>query len=449
MDIAWQLILIWLALLLVAANGFFVLAEFAIVKVRPTRLRELADGGSRVARIAAQVVGQMDAHLAATQLGITLVSLGLGWVGTPAFAWLLEPILVALGLEPSHVAGAVAVAIAFLVITVLHVVCGELAPKSVAIRWPERAVLWCALPLRLFFRIAYPMIWVLNGAATWALGLVGLRASDEHERAHSAGELRMLFLASSQRGVLTPGERALMDRVFEFADRTVRQFMVPRPDIVYLSTGRSLDENLRVVRRHQHTRFPLCEGDVDKVIGMVHVKDLLPFERTDGPVDLVRLRREILFIPETIRGDRLLREFQQRHLHMAIVVNEYGGAAGLVTLEDVLEELVGEIQDEFDREGPLLERRDDGSYMMDGAIGLDRAAEALDVVFDDEANATQAGHVMMQLGRPAHPGDRVEIPGYEITVRGVRGLRVTKLHVTPAPAPAPAEPAAAVNHEEG
>jgi CBS domain containing-hemolysin-like protein len=354
----------------------------------------------------------------------------------------LEPLLGGFGLASPVFAGAAAATVAFLLITVLHVVFGELAPKSVAIQQAERSALGVALPLRLFYWLAYPMIWTLNGAANWALRLVGLRPVGEREGTYSPDELRMLFLASSRRGVLPASERLLMERVFDFADRTVRQFMVPRPDIVYLSASRSLAENLQVARRHQHTRFPLCDGDIDRVIGMIHVKDLLPFERAEGPVDLARLRREILFVPETIRGDRLLREFQQRHLHMAIVVNEYGGTAGLVTLEDVLEELVGEIQDEFDREGPLLERRDDGSYLMDGAIGLDRAAEALGVAFEDEENATLAGHVLTRLGRPAHPGDRVELSGYEITVRGVRGLRVTKLLVTPAPAapePAPAE----------
>jgi CBS domain containing-hemolysin-like protein len=310
-----------LAFLLVVVNGFFVAAEFALVKVRPTQIEPHVARGELRGRLADHMVRQLDAYLSATQLGITLASLALGWIGEPAFAWLLAPVIRMLHVGPS-VAHSISLTTAFITITVLHIVLGELTPKSLAIRKPEATSLWVAIPLYGFYKLTYPVIWLLNHAANGLLRLIGIRPVSEQEVAHGEEELRLL-LASRRTAKLSRMKRELLDNIFELSHRNARQIMVPRADVVYLSLSRSLADNLEIARKSGHTRFPVCKDQLDDIVGLIHIKDLF---RSDQPVSsLQEITREIPFVPETLAVDRLLRRMLQRKRHMAAVVDELSG----------------------------------------------------------------------------------------------------------------------------
>ena len=421
-------LLVALALALVVVNAFFVAAEFAMVRVRATRVATLAAEGHWQARLVAALQRRLDVFLSATQLGITLSSLGLGWIGEPAFAHLLVPLFAALGIESERVIENTSIAVAFATITVLHIVLGELAPKSFAIRFTERVALWVAPPMRLFQLLFAPALWLLHRASRGTLALLGMTAETSGDLAHSEEELRILLAESHRVGVLSGAKRELLENVIDYTERTARHVMVPRADIAYLSLARSLEEDLAVVTQTAATRYPLAATDIDHVIAMVHVKDL--FNRRDqlrSSEDLAALKREILFVPETRPLDALQKDFQQRRTHMAIVVDEYGGTSGLVTLEDVIEEIVGEIQDEFDREPPNVEETPQG-LVFDGLMLVDDVAERLGVKLAETADvSTLGGFVTAQVGRMPRPGDRVAVEGYDLSVAEVKGRRVTKV----------------------
>ena len=414
-----------LGLFLVGLNGFFVAAEFALVKVRPTQLDPHVARGDRRGKLARHMVRHLDAYLSSTQLGITLASLALGWIGEPAFAWMLAPILGLIpGLSPA-LSHSITLTAAFLTITVLHIVLGELAPKSVAIRKPESTSLWVALPLFLFYKAAYPAIWLLNHAANGVLGLFGIKPVAEAELAHNEEELRLL-LASSGASQLSAHKRQLLGNVFELSDRTARQAMVPRADVVYLSTDRRLEENLAVARSSGHTRFPLVRGALDRIIGLVHIKDL--FHHPDV-ADLEEVCRDIGFVPETMQLDRLLRRMRQDRVYMCAVLDEYGGVSGIVTLENVIEEIVGEIQDEFDEEPPELVQRGDNLYQVAGAMLVDDLETALGVEFSERDEDTIGGVVLSEIGRSPKVGDRAELAPLTLEVQKVEGNRIRELLV--------------------
>jgi CBS domain containing-hemolysin-like protein len=316
-------LLVALALGLVLVNAFFVAAEFAMVRVRATRMEALVAEGHWQARLARAIQRRLDVFLSATQLGITLTSLGLGWIGEPAFAHVLAGAFAALGVSSPRVIQNASIAVGFAIITVLHIVVGELAPKSYAIRFTERVALWVALPMRIFQIVFAPALWLLHRAAKGTLALLGVTAETSGELAHSEDELRLLLAESHRVGELSGTKRELLENVIDYTERTARHVMVPRADIFYVSLARPLEENLAVVTQAAATRFPLCSSDIDHVIGMVHVKDL--FNRRDqlrSAEDLLAIKREILFVPETRPLDLLQRDFQQRRTHMAIVVDE-------------------------------------------------------------------------------------------------------------------------------
>ena len=437
MELIYQLIFIGGALLLVLVNGFFVNAEFAIVKVRETRIQELIKRGNRRANTVLKLIDNMDEYLSATQLGITLASLGLGWIGEPAFAKLFEPALHSMGLDHPALTHTLAGGAAFLLITFLHIVLGELAPKSVAIQQPERSSLWTAAPLVVFYRVSYPLIWALNGTAIRLLRMVGVQPTSEKELTHSEEELRILLSRSSDHGIIDRNKKRLLMKVFSFAQRTVRQVMVPSVEVKYIDVRKSLEENLELVRQQKHTRFPLCEGALDRVLGLIHVKDLFWNYEMLGPVlDLKMLKRPTLFVPENKGIDSLLAEFRESQIHMAIVVDEFGSAVGIVTLEDVLEELVGEIQDEFDLETPpiMIREGEDGTYLVNGRALIEEVEEALDLRLEDAENDTVAGHVMMVLGSTAQVGDELTLRAkFHVRVVGIKGHQITDLLFTPLP----------------
>ena len=416
-----------LAALLVLLNAFFVAAEFAIVKVRSTRVQELVREGVRGSGAAQDAIQHLDAYLSATQLGITLASLGLGWIGEPAFASLVTPLLGSFGIWSESVVHSISLTMAFATITFLHIVLGELAPKSLAIRRPEETSLLVAPPLRLFYRVFYPALWFLNASSNWFLRLISVAPASDTELAHSEEELRILLAESHRTGTLSASKRKLLENVFDYTRRSAKHIMVPRADIVYLSLLRPLAQNLETIRQTQHTRYPLCADDIDHVVGMIHSKDLFqPVEGLDDAFDLTKLKRDILFVPENRPLEALQRDFQQRRVHMAIVVDEYGGTSGLVTLEDILEEIVGEIQDEFDTEAPRMESTPEG-YVVDGLVLLEEIATRLGVTLPENESSTLGGFVIAKLGRIARIGDSVSLDGYTAKVIEMKGRRVSKL----------------------
>jgi CBS domain containing-hemolysin-like protein len=400
---------IFIAFLLVLLNGFFVATEFALVKVRATRLRQLADAGNHSAAVALKMVEQLDAYLSACQVGITLASLALGWIGEPAFAQLLEPGLASLGKWAAPIAHGIAIVFAFLVITILHIVVGEQAPKIVAIWRPEPVALAVALPMNAFYRVFYPFVALLNRATRWLLSPLGL-TRDAFEGGPTEDEARMILAESLAGGRDSDLRRRLVERAFEFARKRARQFMVPRADIVSLDAEAPLAENLETARRMGFTRYPLVRGTLDDVIGIVHIRDLtMSGGRIASSADLESVAREPLFVPEASPADVLLRQFQVRRLHQAIVVDEYGGTSGLVTLEDLIEELIGsEIQDEFDtgEQSPIL-ALGGGSYNVSGGFALEELAALLEVALEDPEAVTVGGFVQNRLGRIGRVGDIV------------------------------------------
>ena len=418
---------VMLGILLVALNGFFVAAEFALVKVRPTQIEPQAAEGVRRAKIARHMVRHLDAYLSATQLGITLASLALGWIGEPAFAWIIHPLIHPFAGDNPALLHSISVTVSFLVITILHIVLGELAPKSIAIRKAEGTALLVAYPLYLFYKVTYPAIWVLNHTANALLKLVGIQPAAEGELTHDEEELRLL-LSSSNGAQLSTQKKELLDNVFELSHRMARQIMIPRQDVVYLSTTRSLTENLRIARRSGHTRFPLCEGDLDHVIGLIHIKDI--FQRDRNFRSLQEVAREISFVPETLTLDRLLKRMRTERFHLAAVIDEYGGVSGIVTLETVIEEIVGPIEDEFDVERPELQKTGDGVYRVSGGMLVEDLEAALEVELSDRDEDTIGGVVLSELGRNPAVGDKVEVGPVTIEVLEVQHNRINTVAVT-------------------
>ena len=416
-----------LALLLVALNGFFVAAEFALAKVRPTQIEPHAKRGERRARVAAQMVRNLDAYLSATQLGITLASIALGWVGKPAFAWMLEPLVSRIPGATPALLHSISLTAAFATVSVLHIIFGELVPKSVAIRYPRGATLWTSLPLYVFYWIAFPVIWLLNNAANGILRLVGIRPVSENEGAHSEEEMRLLLASRHGGSQLTEEKRVLLANVFELFDRVARQVMIPRGDVVYLTTEEEVSNNLELARKSGHTRLPLCEGDLDRIVGIVHIKDLFRGEKP--PADLRELARPIRFVPESTPLDKLLARMRGERLHMAAVLDEFGGVSGIVTLENVIEEIVGPIQDEFDAERPEIVDKGDGVYQLSGSMLVVDLEDELGREISERDQDTVAGLVLSKLGRRPRVGDRVEVGGLRFEVLEVQGNRIRSLRL--------------------
>lgn len=431
MDLLTQLSLIVMALFLVFLNGFFVASEFSIVKIRGSRIEELVQQGNKRARKARPLVQSMDEYLSATQLGITIASLALGWVGEPAFASLFEPALRSMGALTPVVTHSLASVSAFLLITFLHIVLGELAPKTLSIQRAESVILWISVPLSWFYRMSYPFIWALNGTANAFLRLAGISPSSETEVAHSEEELRLILAHSHAQGILDRDEKRMLERVFDFADRSVRQVMVPSTEIVFLDLQKSLEENLEIARKNRHTRYLLCDKTFDRVVGIVHIKDLFwQYRELKERFNLTLIKRPVQFVPESKYIKTLLTEFRHTRTHLAVVVDEYGATIGIVTLDDILEQLVGEIQDEFDIDSPppLIQETGVNQYMIHGRALLVEVTNELKVTIEDKENDTMGGHIMMLLGRTAQVGDQLTVADkYRVHVVGMKGLQITDL----------------------
>ncbi|MBM2839622.1 MAG: corC 2 [Bacteroidetes bacterium] len=419
-------------LLLVLLNGFFVAAEFAIVKVRATQIEPLVRSGNKRARVAQNVIAHLDAYLSATQLGITLASLGLGWIGEPFVAHMIEPLLAWIGMNQPVLVTTVSFGVAFAFITFLHIVFGELAPKSLAIQRPQRTTLSVSAPLHFFFVVFRPFILVLNGTANYFLRLGGLEPASESEIAHSEEELRLLL---SKGKVLTTTGKTISLNAIELRNRTVREEMVPRTNIVFLSTEKSLEQNLVIAEENQFTRYPLCEKDLDNVVGMIHLKDLFKLKGTHGSGSkLLEIKREMLFVPETSPLEKVLNLLLTKRVLMAIAVDEYGGTAGLITLENILEELVGEIRDEFDVEQQMVQKISDGEFLVDGAMPLHDFARMFEVSPESKDVVTVSGYAIQLIGRVPEKGATVRIGRWLATIEAterkkVKTIRLKKLPV--------------------
>ncbi len=430
-DISYQLLLVAVALFLVFLNGFFVASEFSIVKIRGTRIEELVRKGRKRANLARGLVQNMDEYLSATQLGITIASLGLGWIGEPAFAALFLPLLSGFGSLDVVVAHTVSAGLAFVLITFLHIVLGELAPKSMAIQNPEKVILAASGLMTLFYKISYPFVWTLNKAAFLFLRIFGIRPVTDIVSAHSEEELRMILAKSLEKGVLDIEEQKLLDRVFSYGDRSARQLMVPAGDVVFMDINNTFKENMAIARKSGHTRYPLCDRSLGDALGIIHIKDLVwRLSRDHYEADLLALKRPILFVPENSLIKDLLPEFRKNRTHMTLVIDEFGSPVGIVTMEDILEELVGEIQDEFDNEKPdlMIEQTGENLYSVNGRTLLSELDEYFDSKIADGENDTVAGLVMSLLGRVANVGDEViAADTFRIKVEAMNHLQITEI----------------------
>ncbi len=445
MAIFWQILFV---LLLVFANGFFVAAEFALVKVRLSQIENQAKAGLWTAKIAKSVLANLDGYLSACQLGITLASLALGWVGEAVVVSLLHPPLSYFGMSEGAT-HAISVPLAFISITFMHITLGEQAPKILAIRTARATTLTLSPLLLAIYTILWPFIWLLNITSNLMLRAIGLGAGDPHEQMHSEEELRMILSESAAGGEVSRREKLMMENVLDLEDKVARQVMVPRRDIVFLNTRRTPEENLATVSESKYTRFPLCDGDLDRVVGMVHTKDLLSTVVGGEELpSLVKIARKLPFFPETMRLNVLLREFQRNRTHVAVVVDEYGTVSGMVTFENVLEELVGPIQDEFDRELPQIIRRGNGRIMVDGLCPLDDLSEQCHVIIPEVTADTTGGMVIELLGHIPEVGAKLRLGRHELTVTEAEPTRVRRVEiVTLEPSPDPDESVADESQE--
>jgi CBS domain containing-hemolysin-like protein len=413
---------------LVALNGFFVTAEFALVKIRASQIDTLAAEGSRRATFAKQVKDNLNAYLSACQVGITAASLGLGWLGEPFLARMLQPFFTLAGIESPAVIKSVSFALAFSVITFLHIVLGEQAPKILAIRKAISATLFVSAPLRLFYTVFKPAIWFLNAASNWILRrLFRVEPIGEGELAHSEEELRLIFDQSAKSAEVTPLGRELVINVLDLRDRVVRDIMTPRGEIVYLDLEDGFEANVRKALESRHTRFPLCRENLDNTVGLIHIKELLPMMRDTHP-DLLKIKRDLIPVPEMMPLEKLLKLFLTKHAHLALVVDEFGGTVGMVTLENVLEEVVGDIQDEFDFEKEEFRKISVNEFSVDGTLGLYELNDLAKLELESADVSTIGGYVTHLLGHLPKQGEQVKIDNYLVTVSQTDGRRINQLH---------------------
>ena len=413
---------------LVVLNGFFVGAEFALVKVRTSHLKTMAASGSKRAGLLRTIKDNLNAYLSACQVGITMASLGLGWLGEPFLARMLQPFFTLAGIESPAVIKSVSFVLAFSAITFLHIVVGEQAPKILAIRKAMPAALFVSAPLRWFYVIFKPAIWFLNAASNWVLRwILRVEPIAEGELAHSEEELRLIVRESEKSAEVTPLGRELVFNVLDLRDRVVRDIMTPRGEIVYLDVDDDFETNVTKAIESRHTRLPLCRENVDNTIGLIHIKELLPMMRDPHP-DLMKIKRELLPVPEMMPLENLLRLFLSKHAHLAIVVDEFGGTVGLVALENVLEELVGDIQDEFDFEKEEFRKISANEFSVDGSLGLYELSDLAKLDLESPDVSTIGGYVTHLLGHLPKTGEQVKIDIYMVTVSQADDRRVKQLH---------------------
>ena len=423
--------------LLVLANGFFVAAEFALVSVRRTRVATLVADGNPRALWVQKAIDDPDRFIAATQLGITLASLGLGWVGEPALSGFILPIIEWFPIEiESTISHSLSAGLSFAIITFLHVVVGELAPKSIALQNPEKTSLVVAQPTVWTERIFKPIIWLLNGSGNALLRFAGVKPASGHELVHSVAELKMLVKASAEVGMVEVDAEEMLHAVFDFGDLLVRQVMIPRTEMIAVPADAKVEDILDLAAQNPFTKFPVFGDDLDQILGIVHLKDLIPMLRDNESKSRCAgdFMRDALFIPETARVSTLLHFFRIHQRHITIVLDEYGGTAGIVTLEDLLEEIVGEVSNPFDHEQDILPLPD-GSALIDGLTVIEDVNEHFKLSLQDPHYDTIAGYILGKLERLAQVGDVVVTDGVRLRVEDLDGFRISRISIQPLSSP--------------
>lgn len=439
--------------LLVFTNGFFVAAEFALVGARRTRLTQLASEGNNAAKVAQKATEHLDSYIAATQLGITLSSLGLGWVGEPAVGHLIEPLLEHIFPPESAatVVAAVSFAIGFSLVTLLHIVMGELVPKSIALQRPESTALVVVRPVHWFLQLFRPVIRLMNGLGNGIVRMIGFEPSGEHSAVHSAEELEMLVHSSREAGLLQENEEVLLRRVFDFSDITVEEIMQPRVNVEALAVDAPFATILDTVTSNKHSRYPIYEDTIDNVVGLLLAKDLLDvimhkpelLANRQQVVNFKPYLREPLFVPQTLSVDKLLERMQETKTHLAVVIDEYGGMAGVATMEDIIEQLVGEVQDEYDEEEEDAIHEEGADAVVDGLVSLNEIIERFGEPGGEPSSTTIGGYVAEVLDRIPEHNDTVPFGSYDVSVEEMDGLRVAKVRFSRRPTAPSAESDAA------
>ncbi|NND97213.1 MAG: HlyC/CorC family transporter [Pirellulaceae bacterium] len=422
------LLFLSLAVVLIILNGFFVAAEFALVKVRISRIEQLAREGKAFAGTARWLAKRLDESLSACQLGITMASLALGWVGEPAFAALVEPVLGWMSITNEKLIHAMGFIIAFSVITGLHLVVGEQFPKIFAIRRPETMLLWCAAPLKFFYVILFPFLTVLNVVTSFLLRLVGIKGASDHDGVNTEEEIRALLREAHIHGNLSRNEHSLINNVFEFDDMIVRRVMLPRGEVDFFDINEPIGNLRELVRTTMHTRYPVCDRSLDRVLGVVHIKDLLGIAPEDTEFDVRTIMRPPRKVPETMPISRVLRHFQATHQLMAFVIDEYGTITGMVTLENVLEKIVGEVDDEFDNAEPNIVPEGVGQFLVSGTTPIDEARRRLDIPLEESTEVDTISGLLMEFSQKIpSQGDSIQLDGATAEVLEVKNDSATKV----------------------
>lgn len=421
---------IGITLLMIILNGFFVAAEFALVKLNESKINMMIKEKRPFASMASWLFHRQNLALSACQLGITMASLALGWIGEPAVAHLITPWIHQLGIESDAMIHGIAFTIAFTLITSLHIIIGEQVPKIYAIRKPSEVFLWSSFLLKGFYLILYPFMYVLNAITMVILRWVGVDNADEHEAPLSEEEIQASLSLSHASGELTKNEHRLINAVFKFDDEVVRHIMHPRGDVDFLDVNDSFAKNLDHMKSSSHTRFPLCEDSLDKVIGMIHIKDVIGYDHEDN-VDLVKMARKPLYFPENMRIGQLLQEFRLAKQHFAFVQDEHGTILGIVTMEDVLEELVGSVQDEFDQEEPDMVKEGDNKYLVDGDVQIGDINAKFSTQLIPEDAETLSGMIVEKAGHKSLKGKKVNLDErVSAEVVEAEGIRATRVRIT-------------------
>jgi len=428
------LINIIIVFLLVFMNGFFVATEFSMVKVRKSRIETLALEGDRNAKNTLKIVKDLNSYLSACQLGITLASLGLGWIGEPTISKMLMPLLDMFHLSEGTI-HSISFILGFTVITGLHIVLGELTPKSLAIISAEKIAMYTALPLIMFYNVTYPIMWSFNHSTNLILKIFGISQTDEHETAHTDEEIKLLVEDSYKHGLIDKTELTFVDNIFNFSETTAKEIMMPRTDMACIFIEDTFDEIIAFALEEQLTRYPVCRDSKDNVIGFIHIKDLYKQKMEGNNQNVEGIIREIKFVPESTSISELLKAFKKEKTQMSIIIDEYGGTSGLVTIEDILEEIVGELQDEFDDDGKEITKTDDGNYIVDGKVMIGDINELVDIEIDAENIDTIGGWIYSQLDSYPQVNEKVNYENYEFTIlkcdrKRISTVAIKKLIIT-------------------
>ena len=419
---------LFIVLLLVFMNAFFVATEFSMVKIRKSRIETLALEGNVAAKYAKKIVNDLNSYLSACQLGITLASLGLGWIGEPTISVIITPLFRHSNI-PELTINSIAFMLGFSIITGFHIVLGELVPKSISILNTEKIALFTALPLLIFYKATYPVMWLFNHSTKLILATFGVSQEEEHESPHTDAEIMMLVEDSFNHGLIDKSELTLLDNIFDFSDKSVREVMIPRTDMICFFKKDSFDQILEIAMKAELTRYPICVGNKDNIIGFVHIKDLYKQKIQKEEKNIDKIIRNIVSVPESMPISVLFKQLQKQKSQMAIAFDEYGGTAGLITIEDILEEIVGELDDEYHHEVELIEEFDKGVYSIDGKVHIEDVNELLNIDIESKDLETIGGWIYSKLGTPPKINQKIQYNDYEFLITKCNNQRISKLTV--------------------